>query len=245
MKATTNLILWIGVVLLLTATGNSQEKMRSLNETNPSFDYPNKPVAIVSRELGNKPFLKDTQVKADQDWLKNLSLGVKNVSRKTIIFLHIDMVVEKQGKLQTGVDIPIEFGRPTEPILDEAGNPTGKYRGSVLKPGEIVSISVNAAILEHWRKYLKQFEVEDFESVFIDIRYVHYDDHTGWAVGHDTREDPNDPDSWVVVGSDPDKVSTLRRRFGEWLVSFIPGSNTTYSTSQLDFILPAEGRSFF
>ena len=243
MKIATHFILCVGVVLLVTSLGNSQEKIRTLDETNPSFNHPNKPIVIISRELGDKPFLNETQVRGDKDWLKNLRLGIKNVSRKTIIDFHINLVVEKQGKLLTRVDIPIDFGRP-EPILDDAGKPTGRYQSSVLKPGEIVNVSVSEGEINHWGKYLKQFEVEDFDSVMVEIRSVHYDDHTGWGAGVETREDPTEPDVWRAVG--PDKpVSTLKWRFSDWLASFVPVDATRSSNSQLGSIFPAEGRFFF
>ncbi|MEO7660096.1 MAG: hypothetical protein ABIV48_10820, partial [Pyrinomonadaceae bacterium] len=57
---------WVVVVsmLLLTVSFSSaQQKIRTLEESNPKYNFPNQPIAIVSRELRDKPFT-DSQVLA-------------------------------------------------------------------------------------------------------------------------------------------------------------------------------------
>ena len=189
-------ILYIGVVLLLTSVGNSQDKLRTVEKG--KYTYHNEPLVIVSRELGNRPFLNDTQVKGDQNWLKDLRLGIKNISKKTITYFDIELVIEKQGRLTSKVSISLEFGR-SEPILDATGKSTGEYRRKVLNPGEIVKVSVSDNKVLFWGKYLKENEAADFDSVSVDIREVDYDDGTGWTLGDETREDPNYPGSRVRI----------------------------------------------
>jgi hypothetical protein len=205
------------MVLLTASISIAQEKIRTV-ENGPS--YPNQPIVVISRELGNKPFINETQVSGVQDWLKDLTLGIKNIFRKPVQYLQIELVIEKQGKLSTKVGIPVSFRAPQEAILDTDGKPSGRYQRKMLIPGEVVKIKVSDRDIMFWGNYLKKFEAGDVDRVMIDIRFVEYDDGTGWAFGQEMRQDPINKEKWDVVPPTP-TTPTPSQRLSAWLKSFV------------------------
>ncbi|MEO8650083.1 MAG: hypothetical protein ABI539_13040 [Acidobacteriota bacterium] len=138
MSAATNFTLCIGIVLFLTFPSISQDKLRGVDESNPRYNYPSQPVTIIGRELGRKSFSKETKIWGGISWLKELRLTVKNTSGKTLIWLYLELMVDKHGNLPTQVGIPLEFGSISVP-LDANGKPQTDV---VLKPSETVRVSV-------------------------------------------------------------------------------------------------------
>src|SRR5687768_8973883 len=133
MYTTRTLSFALAMILFPAVFGISQERPRSLDERSPEYNYPNNPISVVSRALGNTVFSKESHIRADRSWLKNLAFTVQNQSKKTITFIRIELVIKDQGKLTGQMRMPVEFGRP-EPVLDGTGKPSAEYRRPVLKP---------------------------------------------------------------------------------------------------------------
>lgn len=71
-------LLMIPIVCVPVSIAVSQQKIRIVKDA----VHKTSPLVVVSRELGNKPFIDEYRVLGDHDWLKHLTLGVKNVSKK-------------------------------------------------------------------------------------------------------------------------------------------------------------------
>jgi hypothetical protein len=223
MKKTIYFVLCVGILLTVAFPSISQVKPRTVDESNPTYNYKNTPVTIVNRELGEKSFARGSQVKGDRNWLKNLRLGVKNTSGKPIVYFYLEMVIENQGKLPPSMrlGIPLAFGNPRAPM--EGGTNSSGRIPSILRPDEIIQLSVSDDSMNYWSKYLREHDVEDFDRVAVDIRYIHYDDGTGWALGFGIHQNPKDPGEWDVDrAASQDSESNLRSHFSEGSVkSFV------------------------
>jgi len=75
---------------LCPAAIHTQEKIRTLEHQR--YKYKNEPVEIVSRMINGNTFTSEGKVISGSNWLRNLSLGIKNVSSKNIIYLEIHLV---------------------------------------------------------------------------------------------------------------------------------------------------------
>ena len=188
----------IGILTLATIPCASQVRARRVYEFNPRFTYPNRPVTIVGRQLGQIPFEREAEIRSDKTWLRDLRLTFKNTSSKTLMWLWVELMIDRQGNLPTQVGIPLEFGRITVPL-----DPNGKLiPHDELKPGDTVQLSLSDRKYEYWMKYLASFDAGDFDHVSVQIRYANFNDGTGWAVGQETRQNPNDLDEWIVATRD-------------------------------------------
>ncbi|MEO8650082.1 MAG: hypothetical protein ABI539_13035 [Acidobacteriota bacterium] len=164
----------------------SQEKNRYVNE-DPS--HSNCPIVIVSRKLGNSAFERQKRVSGNDDWLKNLRFGVKNVSNKTIVYFNIDLVIPKQRQLPAFLPVGIFFGNRYAPVV---ANPSDL----ILAPDEIGEVGVSTSEISYWNMELEKYGVEDFNLVTLDIREIHFADGTGWKLGIPLQQDPDNPKIW-------------------------------------------------
>lgn len=153
------------------------------------------PIAIVSRELGDKPFLNDTQVIAGPDWLRELTLGVKNISNKTIKSFEINLGIEKSGYV-----LLLRFPLPPNEILNPDGKSTGVYEPlKTLKPGETIKLKIPEWQLVPILENVKKEGLTDIDHVTMSFELLSFDDHTGWYQGMDMREDPIGSRQWIPV----------------------------------------------
>jgi len=232
------------LMLLLVSVSNAQEKIRTLEHGKyRTYDIKTEPIAIVNREIGDKPFKNDRQVVGDRDWLRDIALSVKNVSNKTIKNFEIDIIVEKQVNMTSDEVMILRFPTPESAYIVD-GRPVDKYQPlKVLKPGEVVKIKVYDGQYRVFSDDLKKNGVTDIDHVSISFDIVRFDDGTGWLQGIETREDPNRPGSMIPIHDRPSP--SLSQRFSTWLSSFGLINPVGKPLGQFAFIFPANsGFSF-
>ena len=106
MEFNSRFLLYIASLVLLAATFSSaQEKIRTVEK---GQKYPNSPIEVVGWDLGATPVTDETKASAGEDWLKKLTLTVRNISNKSIKSFDIDLLVKDRGQVVMG--IPIYFG---------------------------------------------------------------------------------------------------------------------------------------
>ncbi len=202
-------ILLVALVCIAALAVFPQEKMRTIKEP-PLRD--DSPIAVVNRELGDRKFDDRNQALGDRDWLKHLTLDVKNVSDKNIVYFHIDLPIPKQGEMPGTFGAAIFFGNRMAPAVAGPDDP-------ILRPDEIVTVSINPNEIAFWYRELEKYEVNDFDHVTLDIRTIHFDDGTGWQLGIPLQQDPNYPKTWrSLYGSRSMTVSP------HWIAMLVPGS---------------------
>jgi hypothetical protein len=98
------------------------------------------PLELVEIKVSGKPVVLGRQFDADENWLKNLTLRIKNISNKPITAFGVG------GGLLVGVDEELP---PHASFRDGIGWRWGKEfdpkkrksEGTVLKPGEVVELT--------------------------------------------------------------------------------------------------------
>lgn len=192
------------IVIVCHAVANAQEKPRILDFQR--YKYKNEPIDVVNQQVEGKSFTRDDQIMGQSKWLRELKLGIRNVSAKNITYVEIHLVIGAPNKRPVHDSIVIRFtGWPT--FGDNSDYAKRGGRRAVLKPGDIAFLFVKEQLGENISNYLEKLEDEDFNRVSVDIRYVHFDDGTGWAVGHETRQDPSNPGSFVPIRDKPNPIS--------------------------------------
>ena len=235
-------------MLLLVSFGTGQEKMRTIEHS--KYKSKNEPITI-GYEIGDKQFLRGVQV-GSPDWLKELTLNIKNTSKKTITYFQIELVVEKQGEMPVNWSFVVRFPESSQPVLDAAGKLTGESRLPTLSPGETVRMMISENQLRGLDELKKQ-GVNDIETVSIDIRYVYYDDDTGWSLGHEVKRDPNNTNRWIPADGGLPKPAMIHRfatRLGSFLgntagQTLAPFYRDTFAKTSIFFATPTLNPSSF
>jgi hypothetical protein len=229
--------LLISLLVILSTPAATQEKFRKIQER-PL--YKNSPIVVLDRTLGGQSFRVNESVLGEKDWLRNIDLTVKNISRKNIIYFNIDLRILKRGKMPAAIAFPIEF-RASSPVEIKPGfsNSPGH---PLLKPGEVVRVKISATDYSRWITELKKYEAEEISEVILDIRTVYFDDGTGWYVGTDMRQDPNNEKRWIPRVEEPPDISATTP---VWLASIIPISSVPNLCGKTISLIPAFDRNFF
>lgn len=164
------------LMLLCIATSLAIAQEQKIRTITKAFTFENQPIQVIHRPSGDKPISNDTQILADNKWLKNLTLEIKNVSEKNIIGFNLFLVVEITAKMPSRCRVPIYF----RGIEQESGEP------KALRPGEVVKVQVSDGDIAYWTKWLKEYDAEDFDRVLLDVRSVNFEDGTRWGMGQYT-----------------------------------------------------------
>ncbi len=185
----------------------------------------NDPVTIVKVMEGSTELKSDGQVfpdrfawearfSADDDWLKGLSLLIKNTSGKKIVYLAVGCHLHESGDWQA------EFARhrtPDTPLVGQTSNRVGRrpdqalYSVSLgrrlkpdtaapfeLFPGQEITIALENA--DDYPALVSRIESkEPISSVTAcngGVGQIFFDDGTQWQGHHYLRADPDEPGHW-------------------------------------------------
>ncbi|MBX3289847.1 MAG: hypothetical protein KF855_10950 [Acidobacteria bacterium] len=190
----------LGLFLIAVPLSYAQEKMRTLEHgMYRQYDLNTEPIAIVTRELGDTPFMDERRVVGSSDWLQHITLGVKNISKKTIEDFEINLIIPKQRNMPFDHVMIVKFPVTHQAVLDDNGMPNGKYKViRALKPGETVKLKIDENQLRILDK-IKSYGLHDVEQISLSFRQVTFDDGIRWSQGLEMKEDPDQPGRWLPI----------------------------------------------
>ena len=186
-----------GLILIGPSFLGAQDKIRTVLKPTTSA---NDPIRLVDEQVGNQRFDNDNKVIANRDWLKNLSLRVKNTSNKEILHIGIYAMIAKQGTMPYPRRLTLRYGMLPMPSL--FGKPNGFQQAKVLKPNEVAEVQVyNAedvvrALLDH---------KADPEAIELIYDMVVFEDGTAWSQGQWLRANPTE-NSWDYLDRNGDVI---------------------------------------
>lgn len=119
------------------------------------------------------------------------------------------------------------------------------HNDKLVRPGDVVKVRISENEFLRWSKELRKYDAEDIENITIDIRTVHFDDGTGWQLGNELRQDPDNPKRWLYVppSSEPEPLNPMLR--SGWTAMFFPISLMSKFGQSIAFSVPARCRNFF
>jgi hypothetical protein len=154
--------------------------------------YRNEPLELLEIKLSEKPIKLEEKAVAEGDWLKKLSLKLKNSSAKTIVFAEIALDFPETETARGVMSYRLRLGN----------NPASQnnFRAPLrLGPRETVTVSVEGEY-----EKLKQFlgdahPVTAINDATVGLVFVAFDDGTGWSEGETVKPDPNNPRRYVNI----------------------------------------------
>ncbi|HEX8069940.1 MAG TPA: hypothetical protein VF546_08315 [Pyrinomonadaceae bacterium] len=192
-------------------------------------------------QVGGQPVSLQESFAGDGDWLKTLTMKVKNVSGKPITSLEVDVQIPRLGLMDYPLVISLDYGwRPLLP-----GETLSTPPPKPLAPGHTVTIRVSDSTGDFLTNYLREKQVDEVDNVELSIGLTHFEDGTAWLHGHTLRRDPNNPRRWRVIPSlgsaKVDSKSLLKTREDNsaprWSFATPPSSN--YPRDALPYITAA------
>jgi hypothetical protein len=130
--------LLLGSVILLVslAVSASGQELRD-RELKPAFDFTTvqMPVEIVSIKLNGKAVAPGEKIKGDDDWLKGVSLTVKNIADKPIAYVAIALYFEPPNGPARSVGFILSYG-----VDYSRGLPRSGSSPLPIQPGQTVEL---------------------------------------------------------------------------------------------------------
>ncbi len=200
MKRISGLCLVTGFLLChIVSVADAQEKLRIIQQLQPE----NSPAVVVSRRVGERLVDRKSEnihgIMASRDWLSQLTFDVKNLSNKNVTYIRLEFVIPKIGQMvHNGRVVRVAFGNMVASAA--TGSKDSRSPLELLKPGDVVRLKISDLERTNLETYLKKYDAEDVEQIRVDIREVHFDDGTGWYLGHELKQDPSNPKIWRSVG---------------------------------------------
>ncbi len=154
------------------------------------------PVEIVGLSIAGRKAGVSEEVAAGRDWLKSLTLKFKNAHTRSIVYMSVELEVERTGNMQYPLRLPMTFGeRPSEASASQAARPQER-----MAPNEKKELTLSESTYDFLLRFMQENQVDEINKVKVFAELIIFDDGTAWGKGHVLRRDPNDPKRWVVSG---------------------------------------------
>jgi hypothetical protein len=205
------------VVAIPPARGRGQQEKDRLIKLKP---YKDQPVEIVATRVKGTTVDPERKFGADKDWLNGMSVVIKNISDKPVIYARVSVLayMEKNGvrKQFEGRDrvamISLTYG--DRPLLP--GESPRSTRPTPLMPGQSAELIFSDALRDQLYSMLNENDSStDIPELILMVDWVSWDgdDDTAWINGRMHRRDPNNPMRFVPV--EPDSPFS-RRNHASW-----------------------------
>lgn len=158
---------------------------------------PNEPVRITKFKLKGVPRGFGQNFTDDNDWLRGLTINVKNVSNKPIVYLEITLDFPRPENQPSVQPLPfrssLQYGYA--PVLNA---PLSLDAPPPLMPNEKAELTLTDADYDSLIATLRHLDYPlSLKEIELTISTVIFNDDTGWRLGTPTRRDPNRPDRWI------------------------------------------------
>ncbi len=156
----------------------------------------NPQLKITEAKVGQNDRKFEEGFDAESDWVKNLSFKLENISGKSIVYLQVNVnfpETRASGNLMSYTVIFGEF-------------PSKKLKNSkpmLLMPSEILKISLDKEKDKIYKFVNERQPIESIQKVELEIGFIVFEDKTAWTAGNFLRQDPNDPNRYNNIGSQP------------------------------------------
>jgi hypothetical protein len=156
----------------------------------------NQPIKISKLKVKGKFIEAGKKFLEDDDWLRSLTISVKNISSKNIVFIEIEAVFQKLRDNNSAAEPAyvhrLAYGRVPPPL-----GATPLSNQLKIMPDETIDIILSEEDHSHIISSLEELGYPaSTKHVKLGIGSVIFDDETMWRGGHILRRDPNDPDTW-------------------------------------------------
>lgn len=182
-------------VLVYTAHSSTSKSQIADKIIEKGGDY-NPPVKIklVKSKIGI--IETDKKISANDDWLRGLTIRVRNDSNKPVTSVSIAIQFRRPENQAQELDLiaPIEYGQnPFTPLQEGSSIPP-----EFILPGQTRDIALSDEGYDSLRSMLDELKYPtSIRSVKVEVRVIGFSDGTAWNTGKIFRRDPNNPDKWI------------------------------------------------
>ncbi len=191
------LIITALLLLCISSSVSLKAQERGIKKTS----WRSEPINIFAVKVNGMPIELNQNFTADDDWLRTLTISVKNTSDKAVVFISIDLLFPRldDGSQQEPPALyDLRWGRKL--LFENKDLPIDDAK--ILKPSETIEISLSEQEYASLKEFLRQTHylgsITKLEIMLRDVGFEGDVDMT-WSGGRMMRRDPNNPNRWVGV----------------------------------------------
>jgi hypothetical protein len=169
---------------------------------------PNEPMDLEDVQVRGTLNVKEsvkvgTKFHGDEDWLKGLTVELKNKSGKSIVYAEVFVYVPTSETEDKPIRLSLRYG--AFPVFETDTS------SQLILPAGSITLALSDDEYDQAKGLLREKNASlDFSRVEMRIGMVIFDDGTAWKNGRALRRDPNNPKKWNVVDK-PNPSMALRR----------------------------------
>ena len=169
-----------------------QENQQARTKVLDKGSSPNEPIAITDIKVADKAISFGDKLDGDEDWLKDVSFKIKNISDKPIVYAEIDLEFPETKSSGNLMVYPIQLGQ-------RPGLPNRNQEPLYLPPGETLDIQLPSKYDAIKRFINHRQQMSDIHRGVVRIGFVVFSDMTGWDTGTALRQDPHKPTRFIPI----------------------------------------------
>jgi hypothetical protein len=155
---------------------------------------PDQPIEIIELTTNGKVTKLNKEVDASEEWLKGLSLKIRNTSDKPIVSFYLTFILpDTESSGNPPLALPIHYG----------ASPPGAPRsgiGEPLEPNSTIDISITDQMYAILKPKIESImPLRNLNHLQVGLDLIIFDDDTAWSAGELMRRDPNNPRRWVPI----------------------------------------------
>lgn len=162
----------------------------------------------VRDNQGLKSVKPGAKFRGNEDWLKGLTLRLKNTSDKSIVYAEVRVYVPTSETEDKPVAFSLRYG-----VMPRLGSDNlGLSPSQPIAHGRSVTVVLSDDDYELAKNIVREKRGDvNFNHVEIRVGMIVFDDGTAWKNGYSIRRDPNNPERWVP--DEPNPNAALRRGY--------------------------------
>jgi len=197
---------WLGLVTIATILGylialgveNSIINIQAQSEKKTiKLAYSSKPqLKFTEVKVGQKDRKFDEGFDAEPEWVKNLSFKLENISGKPIVYLSVNINFPETRSSGNLMSYQVVFGQHPHSKLKH-------NKPMLLMPGETLEVFLDNEKDKIYKFVNERQSIESIQKVELEIGFIVFEDKTAWTAGSFLRQDPNNPNRYNNIGSEP------------------------------------------
>ena len=184
------------MLFLLVSVCGAQEKLHHIQVVKASGTVP---ITIVEISLGDTKLTSGDEFSADDSWVKDLTLEVKNVSNKNILWVGTSVDLRREGKQGMDISLVLDSGTRPLPRAFTKAQSDALTRIKRVRSDETVVIRVPPRLANAVLKRMGEAESSE-EYIVLHHFEVIFEDGTMWRAGMQLCPDP-DKNTWLLAKS--------------------------------------------
>jgi hypothetical protein len=166
------------------AKGETRDRELKISATS------NEPLEIFNLRIGDQPIVFDEKFRAGDEWVKELTFDVRNVSDRTITYFAFGVIIPSNNpKTAPGSAPMFSYGANTRfPDVPATVR---------MAPGDTVHVTYSEDLYKMFQSMCRHLEVSVVTEITLRMEGAMIDDDTLWSLGKLLRRNPSNPVAWI------------------------------------------------